>query len=241
MKATNLWTCDVTGTNPCARSNGGCLQLCFHLGSGRRTCSCAHGRLAEDGFACERYEGYLLYSERTTLKSIHLSDENDLNSPVQPLENPVFFKNAVALAFDYSQRTARTNRIFFSDVHFGNIQMINDDWTGRSVIAESKCQNQMILMFCKVFCPSIFLPSPSWSPVSSTLMSMTGVRWRAKASVLLGQHPLPFSPASTGSRAQHLLNPHLPSHTQKLAECFWSPPTPFPKPISCSSWCGCCH
>lgn len=130
------------GTNPCARSNGGCQQLCFHLGSGRRTCSCAHGRLAEDGFACERYEGYLLYSERTILKSIHLSDENDLNSPVQPFENPAFFKNVVALAFDYSQKIAGTNRIFFSDVHFGNIQMINDDWTGRTLIAESKW------MFC---------------------------------------------------------------------------------------------
>uniref|UniRef100_A0AAX7U7X7 EGF-like domain-containing protein n=1 Tax=Astatotilapia calliptera TaxID=8154 RepID=A0AAX7U7X7_ASTCA len=125
------------GTNPCARSNGGCQQLCFHLGSGRRTCSCAHGRLAEDGFACERYEGYLLYSERTILKSIHLSDENDLNSPVQPFENPVFFKNVITLAFDYSQETAGANRIFFSDVHFGNIQMINDDWTGRSIIAEN--------------------------------------------------------------------------------------------------------
>ncbi|KAI4806135.1 hypothetical protein KUCAC02_010715 [Chaenocephalus aceratus] len=125
------------GTNPCARSNGGCQQLCFHLGSGRRTCSCAHGRLAEDGFACERYEGYLLFSERTILKSIHLSDENDLNSPVQPFENPAFFKNVIALAFDYSQNAARTNRIFFSDVHFGNIQMINDDWTGRSIIAEN--------------------------------------------------------------------------------------------------------
>lgn len=126
------------GTNPCARSNGGCQQLCFHLGSGRRTCSCAHGRLAEDGFGCERYEGYLLYSERTILKSIHLSDENDLNSPVQPFENPALFKNIVALAFDYSQKAAGTNRIFFSDVHFGNIQMINDDWTERSIIAESK-------------------------------------------------------------------------------------------------------
>lgn len=125
------------GTNPCARSNGGCQQLCFHLGSGRRTCSCAHGRLAEDGFACERYEGYLLYSERTILKSIHLSDESDLNSPVQPFENPAFFKSAIALAFDYSQTTAGTNRIFYSDAHFGNIQMINDDWTGRSVVVES--------------------------------------------------------------------------------------------------------
>uniref|UniRef100_A0A3B4FER3 LDL receptor related protein 1B n=1 Tax=Pundamilia nyererei TaxID=303518 RepID=A0A3B4FER3_9CICH len=136
LKDVTVFTRGREKTNPCARSNGGCQQLCFHLGSGRRTCSCAHGRLAEDGFACERYEGYLLYSERTILKSIHLSDENDLNSPVQPFENPAFFKNVITLAFDYSQETAGANRIFFSDVHFGNIQMINDDWTGRSIIAE---------------------------------------------------------------------------------------------------------
>ncbi|XP_037542041.1 low-density lipoprotein receptor-related protein 1B [Nematolebias whitei] len=125
------------GTNPCARNNGGCQQLCFHLGSGRRTCSCAHGRLADDGFACERYEGYLLYSERTILKSIHLSDENDLNSPIQPFENPAFFKNVIALAFDYNQASTGTNRIFFSDAHYGNIQVINDDWTGRAIISEN--------------------------------------------------------------------------------------------------------
>ncbi|RXN31423.1 low-density lipo receptor-related 1B [Labeo rohita] len=125
------------GTNPCARSNGGCQQLCFHLGSGRRTCSCAHGYLAEDGFACQRYEGYLLYSERTILKSIHLSDESDLNSPLQPFENPDYFKNVIALAFDYRQQTSHHNRIFFSDIHFGNIQMINDDWSGRQVIVEN--------------------------------------------------------------------------------------------------------
>ncbi|XP_073701189.1 low-density lipoprotein receptor-related protein 1B [Garra rufa] len=125
------------GTNPCARSNGGCQQLCFHLGSGRRTCSCAHGYLAEDGFACQRYEGYLLYSERTILKSIHLSDESDLNSPLQPFENPDYFKNVIALAFDYRQQTSHHNRIFFSDIHFGNIQMINDDWSGRQIIIEN--------------------------------------------------------------------------------------------------------
>ncbi|XP_028847177.1 LOW QUALITY PROTEIN: low-density lipoprotein receptor-related protein 1B-like [Denticeps clupeoides] len=125
------------GTNPCARNNGGCQQLCFHLGSGRRTCSCAHGYLAEDGFACRRYEGYLLYSERTILKSIHLSDESDLNSPVQPFENQNYFKNIIALALDYRQNTAGTNRIFFSDIHYGNIQMINDDWTGRGIVVEN--------------------------------------------------------------------------------------------------------
>ncbi|KAJ8349711.1 hypothetical protein SKAU_G00248410 [Synaphobranchus kaupii] len=124
------------GSNPCARSNGGCEQLCFYQGRGRRTCGCAHGFLSEDGLRCLRYEGYLLYSERTILKSIHLSDEANLNSPIRPYQNPAQFKNVIALAFHHGHGSTGTNRIFFSDVHFGNIQMINDDWTGRQVIVE---------------------------------------------------------------------------------------------------------
>ncbi|KAJ8247101.1 hypothetical protein GJAV_G00258730 [Gymnothorax javanicus] len=125
------------GTNPCAKNNGGCQQLCFYHGRGRRTCACAHGYLSEGGLTCQRYEGYLLYSERTILKSVHLSDENNLNSPITPYENPAYFKNVIALAFDHRQATTGVNRIFFSDVHFGNIQVINDDWTGRRVIVEN--------------------------------------------------------------------------------------------------------
>ncbi|XP_015214111.2 low-density lipoprotein receptor-related protein 1B isoform X2 [Lepisosteus oculatus] len=125
------------GTNPCARNNGGCQQLCFYQGNGRRTCACAHGYLSEGGFSCQKYDGYLLYSERTILKSIHLSDESNLNSPIKPYENLAYFKNVIALAFDYQQRVKGTNRIFFSDVHFGNIQVINDDWTGREIIVEN--------------------------------------------------------------------------------------------------------
>uniref|UniRef100_A0A8C1SK69 Low density lipoprotein receptor-related protein 1Ba n=1 Tax=Cyprinus carpio TaxID=7962 RepID=A0A8C1SK69_CYPCA len=126
------------GTNACSRANGGCQQLCFYLGNNRKTCACAHGYLAQDGLRCNRYKGYLLYSERTVLRSIHLSDENNLNSPIMAYENPKYFKNVIALAFDHRQKTHGTNRIFFSDVHYGNIQVINDDWTGRRVIAESK-------------------------------------------------------------------------------------------------------
>ncbi|KAL0160487.1 hypothetical protein M9458_044212, partial [Cirrhinus mrigala] len=62
-------------TNACSRANGGCQQLCFYLGNNRKTCACAHGYLAQDGLRCNRYEGYLL--------SIHLSDENNLNSPIR--------------------------------------------------------------------------------------------------------------------------------------------------------------
>ncbi|GAB0191315.1 low-density lipoprotein receptor-related protein 1B [Grus japonensis] len=125
------------GTNVCAKNNGGCHQLCLYRGNARRTCACAHGYLAEDGITCLRHEGYLLYSGRTILKSIHLSDETNLNSPVRPYENPEYFKNVIALAFDYSLKGRGTNRIFFSDAHFGNIQVIKDNWAGRKVLIEN--------------------------------------------------------------------------------------------------------
>ncbi|XP_015422632.1 PREDICTED: low-density lipoprotein receptor-related protein 1B-like [Myotis davidii] len=125
------------GTNVCAKDNGGCQQLCLYRGNARRTCACAHGSLAEDGVTCRRHEGYLLYSGRTILKSIHLSDEANLNSPIRPYENPHYFKNVIALAFDYNQQRRGTNRIFYSDAHFGNIQLIKDNWEDRQVIVES--------------------------------------------------------------------------------------------------------
>uniref|UniRef100_A0A7M4EHT3 Low-density lipoprotein receptor-related protein 1B n=1 Tax=Crocodylus porosus TaxID=8502 RepID=A0A7M4EHT3_CROPO len=125
------------GTNICAKNNGGCQQLCLYRGKAQRSCACAHGYLSEDGVTCLRHEGYLLYSGRTILKSIHLSDETNLNSPVRPYENPEYFKNVIALAFDYSLKGRGTNRIFFSDAHFGNIQVIKDNWASRKVIIEN--------------------------------------------------------------------------------------------------------
>uniref|UniRef100_A0A663N6G7 Prolow-density lipoprotein receptor-related protein 1 n=1 Tax=Athene cunicularia TaxID=194338 RepID=A0A663N6G7_ATHCN len=125
------------GTNICAQSNGGCQQLCLFRGSGQRTCACAHGMLAEDGVSCRDYDGYLLYSERTILKSIHLSDENNLNAPIKPFEDAEHMKNVIALAFDYRYGSKGSNRIFYSDIHFGNIQQINDDGTGRKTIVEN--------------------------------------------------------------------------------------------------------
>ncbi|XP_038606813.1 low-density lipoprotein receptor-related protein 1B [Tachyglossus aculeatus] len=125
------------GTNICMEDNGGCQQLCLYRGGGQRACACAHGDLAADGATCLRPDGYLLYSGRTVLKSIHLSDENNLNAPVRPYENPQFFRNVIALAFDYSPRGTGSNRIFFSDAHFGNIQLISDNWDGRQIIVEN--------------------------------------------------------------------------------------------------------
>lgn len=96
--------------------------------------------LSEDGVSCRDYDGYLLYSERTILKSIHLSDENNLNAPIKPFEDAEHMKNVIALAFDYRYGSKGSNRIFYSDIHFGNIQQINDDGTGRKTIVESGCR-----------------------------------------------------------------------------------------------------
>uniref|UniRef100_A0A8C1DBB8 Low density lipoprotein receptor-related protein 1Ab n=1 Tax=Cyprinus carpio carpio TaxID=630221 RepID=A0A8C1DBB8_CYPCA len=119
-------------------NNGGCEQLCLYRGNGNRTCACAHGMLAEDGHSCRDYDGYLLYSERTILKSIHLSDETNLNAPIKPFEDPEHMKNVIALTFDYRGGGGKgANRIFYSDIHFGNIQQISDDGSDRKTIVEN--------------------------------------------------------------------------------------------------------
>ncbi|XP_049327868.1 low-density lipoprotein receptor-related protein 1 isoform X3 [Astyanax mexicanus] len=126
------------GTNVCKENNGGCQQLCLYRGNGRRTCACAHGMLTEDGQSCREYDGYLLYSERTILKSVHLSDEHNLNAPIKPFEDPEHMKNVIALTFDYRGGGGKgANRIFFSDIHFGNIQQINDDGSDRRTVVEN--------------------------------------------------------------------------------------------------------
>eukprot|EP00079_Xenopus_tropicalis_P012610 XP_002939758.2 PREDICTED: prolow-density lipoprotein receptor-related protein 1 [Xenopus tropicalis] len=125
------------GTNICAVNNGGCQQLCLYRGNNNRTCACAHGMLAENGLNCRNYDGYLLYSERTILKSIHLSDESSLNAPVKPFEDHEHMKNVIALAFHYRESSQGGIRIFYSDIHFGNIQQINHDGTGRKTVVEN--------------------------------------------------------------------------------------------------------
>uniref|UniRef100_A0A667YNG9 LDL receptor related protein 1 n=1 Tax=Myripristis murdjan TaxID=586833 RepID=A0A667YNG9_9TELE len=126
------------GTNVCKDNNGGCEQLCLYRGNGERTCACAHGMLAEDNSSCRDYDGYLLYSERTILKSIHLSDETNLNAPIKPFEDQDHMKNVIALSFDYHGGGGKgANRIFFSDIHFGNIQQINDDGTDRKIVVDN--------------------------------------------------------------------------------------------------------
>uniref|UniRef100_A0A672MS37 LDL receptor related protein 1 n=1 Tax=Sinocyclocheilus grahami TaxID=75366 RepID=A0A672MS37_SINGR len=133
-----FFTVQNNRTNICKNNNGGCQQLCLYRGNGQRTCACAHGMLAEDGQSCRDYDGYLLYSERTILKSVHLSDEYNLNAPIKPFEDPDHMKSVIALTFDYRGGGGKgANRIFYSDIHFGNIQQINDDGSDRKTVVEN--------------------------------------------------------------------------------------------------------
>nr|XP_032823068.1 low-density lipoprotein receptor-related protein 1-like isoform X2 [Petromyzon marinus] len=128
------------GTNVCAVKNGGCAQLCLYRGARRRACACAHGLVAADGASCDAYDTYLLYSERSVLKSVHLFDERNLNSPVRNFEDAEHMRNAIALAFDYRSRSGSArgrHRIFFSDIHFANIQQVYEDGTERKVVVDN--------------------------------------------------------------------------------------------------------
>lgn len=40
------------GTNPCAKNNGGCQQLCLFNGT-HPVCVCSHGKISSDGKTCE--------------------------------------------------------------------------------------------------------------------------------------------------------------------------------------------
>lgn len=171
-----------SGTNVCKDNNGGCQQLCLYRGNGQRTCACAHGMLAEDGRTCRDYDGYLLYSERTILKSVHLSDENNLNAPIKPFEDPDHMKNVIALTFDYRGGGGKgANRIFYSDIHFGNIQQINDDGSDRKTVVDSesahfsfpdRLQNFPSLLSS---CISCFSPSPSFPLFSHSLINPVSI------------------------------------------------------------------
>lgn len=52
-----------TDENSCNKNNGDCQQLCFYLGSGKKKCDCAFGKLAADGTTCSPHDAFLVYSK----------------------------------------------------------------------------------------------------------------------------------------------------------------------------------
>lgn len=105
-------------------------------------CACAHGMLARTGQRGREHAGHL-FSPRAhhPLHAAHTClIERNLNAPVQPFEDPEHMKNAIALAFDYRAGTSPAPPTASSSahIHFGNIQQINDDGSGRTTIVESE-------------------------------------------------------------------------------------------------------
>ncbi|XP_014672262.1 PREDICTED: prolow-density lipoprotein receptor-related protein 1-like [Priapulus caudatus] len=124
-----------TGTNVCAAKagNGGCQELCFHVGKETPHCACSHGRIATDGKSCEPYDAFIVYSGGDRIESINIFDAANKNSPWAAIRNETYMKNVIAVAFDFANR-----RLFYSDITLGNIQSVGFDGTDRTIIAPNQ-------------------------------------------------------------------------------------------------------
>ncbi|XP_078493520.1 prolow-density lipoprotein receptor-related protein 1-like isoform X2 [Ciona intestinalis] len=116
------------GTNVCAVNNGGCEELCFHVGNNVRRCACAHGVLTSNNRSCQPHKQYIAYSESKLIQSINVDNLNDPNAPLPGIDNPDLMKSVIALAMDY-----KGHRMFYSDMTMRNIYSVNTTYNGRSI------------------------------------------------------------------------------------------------------------
>ncbi|XP_045484331.1 low-density lipoprotein receptor-related protein 1B [Pieris rapae] len=123
-----------SSANGCAMSSGygGCEALCLWDGS-RARCACPHGDLASDNKTCKPYSSFIMYARVSKIDSIHLQDENNLNSPYPPIENKTLMRNAIALAYEYDTQT-----LLYSDIQRGSINIVHFNGSGHSVLLD-KC------------------------------------------------------------------------------------------------------
>ncbi|XP_071101709.1 prolow-density lipoprotein receptor-related protein 1-like isoform X1 [Haliotis cracherodii] len=127
-----------TGTNVCSKNQFGCEQLCLYRGSDA-SCACSYGKLSSDGRKCEEYTEFLLFSEVTSLQSIHMKDKPDPNAilkpdpnpPIKPIHNATYMKNVIGLAMDHASQ-----RIFYSDIQRGDIQSVSYNGSDITVLVE---------------------------------------------------------------------------------------------------------
>lgn len=117
------------GTNPCAQNNGGCEQLCLFNGT-NAVCACAHSRLAADGTSCEPYENFLLFSYRSNIESIHMTEHANKNWPVQLISNGTLMRNVVAISYNYEAQL-----VYYSDVQLSTINQVHFNGSGQRVLA----------------------------------------------------------------------------------------------------------
>lgn len=120
------------GTNPCATNNGGCSHLCLFNGT-HPICTCSHSMLATDGKSCIDYDTFLVYSLITSIDSIHMTDPDNLNSPLPKIRHPKMLRNVIALSYDYER-----SRIFYSDLSWSTINMVHFNGTNHTVVVSNQ-------------------------------------------------------------------------------------------------------
>lgn len=116
------------GTNPCAQNNGGCEQLCLYNGTSV-VCACAHSNLAADGVTCEPYENFLLFSYRSNIESIHMTDHTNKNWPIQLISNVTLMRNVIAISYNYEEQL-----VYYSDVLLNTINQVHFNGSGHRVL-----------------------------------------------------------------------------------------------------------
>ncbi|XP_002138212.3 prolow-density lipoprotein receptor-related protein 1 isoform X1 [Drosophila pseudoobscura] len=116
------------GNNPCEQSNGGCEQLCLYNGTSV-VCACAHSHLAADGLSCEPYENFLLFSYRSNIESIHMTEHANKNWPVQLISNTSMMRNVIAITYNYEEQL-----VYYSDVQLSTINQVHFNGSGQRVL-----------------------------------------------------------------------------------------------------------
>ncbi len=120
-----------TGSNPCARNNGDCQELCVFDGF-KSVCLCSHGQLGADGKSCKSFDAFLIYSRVSRIETAHMFDDTNPNSPLPAIASPELLKNAIGLAYDFE-----TGRIFYSDIQRGSINTVNSNGSDHRILLES--------------------------------------------------------------------------------------------------------
>lgn len=120
--------------NPCVKDNGGCQDLCLHLGvTGKRRCICSHGKLKSDGLTCEPHDTFIMYSKLSQIDSLHVQeDESQDNSPYSPItiENK---SHIISLTIDYTAK-----RVIYSEMTQDQICSVLFNGTGKKVLVEKQ-------------------------------------------------------------------------------------------------------
>lgn len=120
------------GFNLCGKNNGDCEELCLFNGT-HPICACSKGQVAPNKKSCENQDSFIVYSRVFAIESIHITDQDDFNSPIEKIQNSTYLKNAIGLSYDYSTET-----IFYSDIHFGSINAVHFNGTGHTVIVNKQ-------------------------------------------------------------------------------------------------------